>query len=241
MEVYVTLPQQSQKIRMVAGKSILMVGGLFLLAYGSVMGIEAALGVAPWHVLHIGLTNHIPVTVGRSTQISGFAILAVAMALGVRPRMGTWINMFLVGQMMDAIISFGLVPGVSSMAMRVLYMLVGVYIAALGVTAYMCADMGTGPRDSLMLGVTRKTGWRVGIIRSSLESMAVLVGFMLGGPVGIGTVVAAFLTGPSVEISLIMFSKLAKREYLSSIIVLPASVRFGRRTQVEAHASASSN
>lgn len=206
-----------------------MVSGMFLLAYGSVIGIEAALGVAPWHVLHIGLTNHLPLTVGRAAQFSGFFILAVAMILGVRPRFGTFVNMASVGYFMDVIIAYHLVPPVNGLFWRSFYVVLGVVIAGFGVACYICADLGTGPRDSLMLGVTRKVSWRVGTIRSSIEISVVFIGFLLGGPVGIGTLVAAVMTGPIVEWSMALLSQLAKLRHLNQIIKIPASARIGRK------------
>jgi uncharacterized membrane protein YczE len=213
----------------VAAKFLVLASGFFLLAYGSIMGVVAALGVAPWHVLHMGLTRHFPITIGRSAQFVGFAILALAVALGVRPRIGTWCNMFLVGYFLDFVNDYHLVPQVSTLPMRALFVVLGVVISGLGVAGYICADLGTGPRDSLMLGVTRKTGWRVGVVRSSIEVTVVIVGFILGGPVGLGTLASAMLTGPVVERWLMAISSLMKMPFLCDVIRLPSSIRIGRK------------
>ncbi len=212
-----------------AAKFLVLALGFFLLAYGSIMGVVAALGVAPWHVLHIGLTRHSPITMGRAAQLVGFVILALAMALGVKPRIGTWCNMFLVGYFLDFVTAHNIVPQVSTLPSRALFVLLGVVVSGLGVAGYICADLGTGPRDSLMLGVTRKTGWRVGTVRSSIEISVVVVGYFLGGPVGLGTLASAFLTGPVVERWLLLIGRLATLPFLGEVIKLPASIRIGNR------------
>lgn len=212
-----------------AAKYLILALGFFLLAYGSIMGVVAALGVAPWHVLHIGLTRHFPITMGRAAQLVGFVILALAMALGVRPRVGTWCNMFLVGYFLDFVTAHNLVPQAGTLPVRVLFVLLGVVVSGLGVAGYICADLGTGPRDSLMLGVTRKTGWRVGTVRSSIEISVVVVGYFLGGPVGVGTLASAFMTGPVVERWLLMIGKLTTLPFLGEVVKLPASIRIGKR------------
>jgi len=112
--------------------------------------------------------------------------------------------------------------------MRVLYVLLGVIISGLGVAGYICADLGTGPRDSLMLGVTRKTGWRVGTVRSSIEISVVIIGYLLGGPVGLGTVASAFLAGPIVERWLMTIGRLTRLPFLGDVMKLPASIRIGK-------------
>jgi len=211
-----------------ATKFLVLATGFFLLAYGSIMGVVAALGVAPWHVLHIGLTRHFPITLGRAAQLIGFVILALAIALGIRPRIGTWCNIFLVGYFLDFVTAYKLVPEVDALPMRVLYVLLGVIISGLGVAGYICADLGTGPRDSLMLGVTRKTGWRVGTVRSSIEISVVIIGYLLGGPVGLGTVASAFLAGPIVERWLMTIGRLTRLPFLGDVMKLPASIRIGK-------------
>ncbi|MDP2858412.1 MAG: membrane protein [Bacillota bacterium] len=213
----------------IAAKFLVLASGFFLLAYGSIMGVVAALGVAPWHVLHIGLTKHFPITLGRAAQFTGFVILALAVALGVRPRIGTWCNMFLVGYFLDFVTAYKLVPQVSTLPMRVLYVLLGAVVSGLGVAGYICADLGTGPRDSLMLGVTRRTGWRVGTVRSTIEVSVVVVGLLLGGPVGLGTLASAMMAGPVVEWLLLTIEKLVRLPFLCDVIKLPSSIRIGKR------------
>lgn len=191
------------------------------------MGIVASLGVAPWHVLHIGLTRHLPITVGRASQIVGCVVLLAAVILGVRPRLGTWANMFMVGYFLDLVASLGLVPKVSSLSGRVALLVLGLLVQSLGIASYICADLGAGPRDSLMLGITQKTKWRVGTVRSLLECSVVTIGFLLGGPVGVGTVVNALLNGPLVERYLLMLSWLTRLPFLCDVIRLPGSIRIG--------------
>jgi len=216
------------RFRVMSLKWVLLLLGFFLLAYGSVMGIEASMGVAPWHVLHIGITNHLAVSVGRASQIVGFVVLALAVMLGVRPSLATWLNMFMIGFIMDFVIAFGLVPRSTSLAVRALYLVLGMLIMNLGITTTICAGLGAGPRDSLMLGVTRRTGWRVGAMKSFLECSVVGVGFILGGPVGLGTLFNAAVTGPVVERYMVLLERIRRSvPFLSDVIKLPSSVRIG--------------
>lgn len=204
---------------------IILFAGFFLLAYGFAMLIEARMGVAPWVTLHMGLANHLPLTVGRATQLVGLVVLLLALALGVRPRIGTWLNMFLVGFFLDVAVVEGLVPLAAGPVLRLFYLFAGSAVAGLGVALYLCADFGAGPRDSLMLGLTRVSGRPVGGVRVALEITVVVMGYLLGGPVGIGTLVSAFLTGPAVQAWLILFSRAARTALGGRLLKPPVTLR----------------
>jgi hypothetical protein len=168
-------------------------------------------------------------TIGRSNQVVGVAVLAVAIALGVRPAIGTWLNMLLAGYFVDLVMMRGMVPKAASLEARIIYVFLGIIISSLGLAGYICAGLGAGPRDSLMLGVTRKTGWRFGPTRSTIEVSVVGAGYLLGGPVGVGTLLAALLTGPAVEKWMTMLAGLDRLPFLRDVIRIPAVVRLGRK------------
>jgi len=188
-----------------AVRFVLLLAGFFLLAYGSAMVIEAHLGVAPWTVLHLGLAGRLPLTVGMATQLVGLAVLLGAVALGVRPRLGTWLNMLMVGFFLDMVLRADLVPAFASGPARWVGLLGGNMVATLGIATYLSVDLGAGPRDSLMLGLVRVTGRPVAQVRSTLELAVVGTGYLLGGPVGAGTVASALLAGPAVQAWLAVF------------------------------------
>ncbi len=182
-----------------AGRFLVMTAGFWFLAFGFSLVIQAGLGVAPWTTLHLGLTNHLPLTVGQTTQLVGLLVLLLALAVGVRPRLGTWLNMAAVGLFLDLILASGFIPAAAAPAARWGYLVAGSAIAALGMAGCLSADLGVGPRDSLMLGLTRLTGRQVGEVRIGLDLGALTTGYVMGGPVGLGTMVSAMLIGPCVQ------------------------------------------
>jgi uncharacterized protein len=222
----------NSSLRVNFARGVVLLAGFFLLSYGSIMGIEASLGVSSWQVLHLGLAQQLHSTVGRTSQYVGIAVLLLAMLLGVRPGLGMWLNILLVGYFMDFIIAFNMVPHVSGLSMQVLYMLSGLVISGLGVAGYICANMGAGPRDSLMLGLHKKTGLRIAVIRPAIEVSVVVAGYFLGGPVGIGTVVGALLTGAIVERWLMLIVWLSRYPALAEIMRLPDSIKLGHNKAV---------
>ena len=182
-----------------AVRFLIMASSFWFLALGFSLMIQAGLGVAPWTTLHLGLTYHLPLTVGQTTQLVGILVLLGALALGVRPRLGTWLNMATVGLFLDLILAARMIPAASEVGTRWAYLLAGSGIAALGMAGCISADLGTGPRDSLMLGLVQITGRQVGEVRMILDLCALTTGYFLGGPVGLGTVLSAILIGPCVQ------------------------------------------
>lgn len=204
-----------------AVRFLIMTAGFWCLAFGFALVILAGLGVAPWTTLHIGLTNHLPLTVGQTTQLVGLLVLLGALAVGVRPRLGTWLNMAAVGLFLDLILAAGFIPAAAGFAARWGYLVAGSAIAALGMSGCLSADLGAGPRDSLMLGLVRVTGRQVGEVRIGLDLCAVTTGYAMGGPVGLGTVVSAMLIGPCVQVWLSLFTFIASRTSAGRVLSPP--------------------
>jgi len=204
-----------------------MTAGFWLLALGFALVIQAGLGVAPWTTLHLGLTNYLPLTVGQTTQLVGLLVLLGALAIGVRPRLGTWLNMAAVGLFLDLILAAGFIPAATGLAARWGYLVGGSATAALGMSGCLSADLGVGPRDSLMLGLVRLTGRQVGEVRIGLDLCAVTTGYAMGGPVGLGTVVSAMLIGPCVQVWLSLFTFIAGRTPAGRVL-RPPPVRGSR-------------
>lgn len=183
--------------------------GLFLIAVAIVCLLESRLGLAPWDVLHLGIARHSPLTIGTASVVVGLVVLVIAWALGQPPGFGTVANAIAIGLFVDLLLSIGWVSSLSGAGAdgRGLLLVAGVALFGVGSAFYIGAGLGAGPRDSLMLVLSRRTGVRIAVVRTSIELAVIAVGFALGGPVGAGTVAVALLLGPSVEGSFWLFTR----------------------------------
>jgi uncharacterized protein len=180
-----------------------LVFGLFLFAAGIVAFLQADLGLSPWDVLHQGISLRTSLSFGLANIAVGVVVLALAVSLGARIGIGTVANAILVGLFVDALNSLDLVQrlGDAPLAGRVALLGIGVAMTGVGSALYIGAALGAGPRDSLMLVSSKRTGVRVGAVRTVIELTALVLGWLLGGSVGVGTAVYAVLVGPSIELS----------------------------------------
>ncbi len=171
-----------------------------LVLYGITMGmlVRAELGVIPWDVLHQGLSRHFGVSMGTVVIVVSVLLLLLWIPLRERPGLGTLSNAVVVGLVLDA--TLAVLPPVESMPLRVLLVLAGVVLNAVATAAYIGVHMGPGPRDGLMTGLVRRTGGSVRVVRTSIEVAVVLAGWLLGGTVGLGTVLYALAIGPLVQV-----------------------------------------
>lgn len=176
--------------------------GLFIISLGIVFMVNGALGVAPWDVFHLGVETYIPLTLGQVMQTTGFALILISYFMGVKPNLGTLLNMIFIGVFYDLIVFMGFSYSPEDLLMRIIFFLVGTFIYGIGTGMYISANWGPGPRDSLMVALNQKTGIRIGYVRGCIEITVLGVGFMLGGPIGIGTVVFSLSIGFIVEFGL---------------------------------------
>ena len=186
------------------GRFALLIGGLLLYGLSLRLMIDARIGVAPWEVLHLGLSRVLPLTVGQASIGVGALLLAYT-SFGLRERvgLGTLFNVLLIGIFLDV---FGpLVPDPVGWPRRAAQFAAGVALLGLATGAYVGAGLGAGPRDGLMLGLNRRYGWPVARIRTVVELVVLLLGALLGGPVGWGTLAFALLVGHSVSFGLSLF------------------------------------
>ncbi|MBJ7596188.1 MAG: membrane protein [Candidatus Dormibacteraeota bacterium] len=181
--------------------------GLFCFGVGIPLTLQAHLGLSPWDVLHQGISRHTPLTIGQASELVGLIILLVAWSLGTRPGVGTLSNMLLVGFWIDRVISWGWIPDANAAPLMVRFtMLAGALLLfGIGSGAYIAPRLGAGPRDGIMLALARRTRRPVALVRGGIESSACLLGFLLGGTVGVGTLVIGLLLGPSVHAGLRLF------------------------------------
>ena len=186
-----------------AVRLVWLVAGLFLCACGIVCFLESGLGLPPWDVLHQGLAEQLGISFGVANVLVSAAVLVLVWRLGAQIGIGTVLNAILVGTFVIALTAVDAIDSLSQEPLGVRIALVGIALACFGVGSafYICASLGAGPRDSLMLVVSRRLGIRIGAARTSTEVAALAVGFLLGGTVGVGTLVFAVGIGPVVEAS----------------------------------------
>lgn len=182
--------------------------GLFWFAFGLVLALLSGLGLNPWSVLSDGLTRIAPLSFGLTTSLIGLMVIGLAWVLGIRPALGTIMNMALVGIYVDLLLFSGLVPDLRTLgwsptdwAARVGMNLLGVIIVGLSTGLYIKGGLGPGPRDGLMLGLSQRLRRPVGLVRTGIEVLVLLVGILLGGTAGLGTLLFALGIGPVVQLS----------------------------------------
>jgi uncharacterized protein len=179
---------------------ILMVG-LFVFAAGIVCLYEANLGLSSWDVLNQGISKHTSLSFGEANVLVGVLVVSLDWLLGARIGFGTAANAVLVGVFVDLLLRFEVVTDRAHdpLAARVVLLLAGIGLMGAATALYVGARFGAGPRDSLMLVCARRFHVRIRIVRFFLEAVPLLLGFALGGDVGIGTVVYLVAIGPVVE------------------------------------------
>lgn len=186
--------------------------GLLIMALGLVLFIRADLGATPWDVLHVGLYYQFGLTVGTWSIIIGFFILTVAALISKEfPQFGAFLNMVLVGLFMDMYLWLPFLQTPHTVVGKLLMFSVGIILTSYGMGLYISARFGTGPRDSLMMAITNKTGWNVGIVRGTMEGIVLIIGWQLGGPVFWGTILYCLSIGPLTSICLPQMRKLTDK------------------------------
>lgn len=171
--------------------------GLVLYGVTLAMMIRATLGNAPWDVLHQGMALHLPITIGTAVILMSLVVLLLWIPLRELPGLGTIANSFAVGLAADFTLS--LVSAPESLWERGLLMLAGVALNGLATALYIGSQFGPGPRDGLMTGLNRRTGVSIRVVRTGLEVSVVVIGWLLGGVVGVGTLLYAVAIGPLVQ------------------------------------------
>ncbi|HEY8457131.1 MAG TPA: hypothetical protein VIL34_16190 [Actinopolymorphaceae bacterium] len=177
-----------------------------LVLYGVSLGvmIRANLGLDPWDVFHQGLAHYLPLTFGQVVILVSFVVLLAWIPLRQWPGIGTVCNAILIGLAVDATLAVLTAP--DSLVVRIGYMIAAVLLNAIATAAYVGARLGPGPRDGLMTGLVRVTGRSVRLVRTSIEVCVLALGWLLGGTVGVATVLYALGIGPLVHILLPRFT-----------------------------------
>ncbi|SFL64804.1 YczE/YyaS/YitT family protein [Salibacterium qingdaonense] len=184
--------------------------GIIIMSFGIALMIKARLGSAPWDVLHVGLQHQFGLTVGTWSIIIGIGIIAVSSWMERRmPQAGSVVNMLVVGVFIDLFLWMLSTP--DSYLLRFGMLLAGIVVIGYGIGTYIAPGCGAGPRDSLMLALQKRTGWKVSRVRGLMEVLVLIVGWVLGGPVFIGTVLFSLGIGQVVGFTLPQCEKMVNR------------------------------
>ncbi len=168
--------------------------GLWLYGVSLALMVLGAVGLAPWDVLHSGVTRHVPITLGQAVVVLSFVVLLLWIPLREKPGLGTVSNALVVGLAADA--TLALLDAPAALLVRIPLMVGGIVLCGFATALYLGAQLGRGPRDGLMTGLARRTGLSIRLVRTGIEVTVVLVGLLLGGTLGLGTIAYALTIGP---------------------------------------------
>ncbi len=174
----------------------LLIVGLWLFGTGEALLVSSTLGNAPWTVLAQGLSTRLPMSIGVATFLVSVIVLLLWIPLRERPGLGTVSNAVVIALALQVMVT--VLPTPDSSVVRLGFVLVGIAIIGIGSGLYLTTNLGPGPRDGWMTGVHVRTGWPISAVRLGIEVTVVVLGWLLGGTVGLGTVLFALLVGPAV-------------------------------------------
>jgi uncharacterized membrane protein YczE len=181
-------------------RGVQLVGGLAAYGFGIALMVRAGIGVAPWDVLAQGITAQTGLPFGVVVNVVGALVVLLWIPIRQKPGVGTVANVLLIGPF--AQLGLALVPQQHEPILQGLVFAAGLLLVGIATGLYVGARLGPGPRDGLMTGVHARTGWPIWAVRTGIEIAVLVVGFLLGGQVGIGTLAFALLIGPIVNVTL---------------------------------------
>lgn len=171
--------------------------GLALYGVSIALLVEGGIGAAPWDVFHVGAADHLPVGFGATIVATAALVLAAWVPLGQMPGVGTVANALLLGPF--AALALRVVPTAGPHLLRIAFLAAGIVLCAAATALYVGAQLGPGPRDGLMTGLARRTGWPIRTVRTAIELIVLGTGMALGGTAGPGTAVFALAVGPATQ------------------------------------------
>ena len=197
-------PLQQLRAGRTARRLVQLAVGLTLYGVSMGMMVRSGLGLDPWDVFHYGIAQHLPVSFGTVTIIVGAAVLLLWIPLRQWPGLGTVANVVVIGLATDATLALLDAPG--ALVARAALLLGGIVLNGVAGALYIGSQFGPGPRDGLMTGLVRRTGRSFRVVRTSIEVTVLVVGWLMGGVVGLGTVLYAVLIGPVLQVFLPIFT-----------------------------------
>ncbi len=226
---------ENQTIRAILLHALIAAVSLFVNGFGIYLTIQASIGAGPWDVLSLGLSNTFGILYGTASITVSLIILAIDLILREPIGIAMFIDAFVVGKAVDFFNAIDAVAPCDSMITAIPLMLVGLTIMGYTQYTYMIASLGCGPRDTLLVALSKRLSKiPIGVISIALLSLATFIGWLLGGPVGIGTLICAFLSGPIMQMAfrsvhfdatLVQHQSLAKSAH-----VLINRIKFRHRT-----------
>lgn len=192
------------KAKLLTRRLIQLFLGLVLYGFSLALMIRASFGLDPWDMFHQGVSLHFGWSFGTILNVVGGIVLLLWIPLRQRPGFGTISNIVVIGLAADA--SLAVLPEFSSLAICTTLLVTATVLNAIAGSAYIGAGLGPGPRDGLMTGIVRRTGWSVRVVRTGIEATVLAIGWWLGGSVGFGTVFYAITIGPTMQVFMPIFS-----------------------------------
>lgn len=192
-------------------KLFVLMMGLSMMGVGVAMSYQAYIGLPPWDVFHDGISKVVGLEIGKVNIIVGMLILVVVVACREKIGFATFINILTVGSVCDLVVAFNIIPsfrmyeGYEFFVPRAAMCVGSLLFLSLGMYFYMSVQLGAGPRDTLMVMLTRRTKMRVGAVRLAVEGSVFVAGWLLGGKIGVGSVIQVLLGGPVMEIIFRLF------------------------------------
>lgn len=179
--------------------SLIAAAALFCCGIGIYFTIQANIGVSPWDVFHQGIAGRTGMLYGNVSVIVGLLIVFVDLLLKEPVGIGMFLDALIVGKAVDLCAWIGFLPVQHSLPLGILCMLAGLTIMACGMRAYMGCGLGCGPRDSLLVALCKRTGLKIGIVTMIIYAVVTLAGWLLGGQIGIGTILSVAYVGPALQ------------------------------------------
>ena len=194
---------------MMIRRLVQLYAGLFVFGLSTALMVRSDFGLNPWDVFHQGVGGRTPLSFGTVVIITGAIVLLLWVPLRQRPGLGTISNIVVIGLAAD--LGLWLIPTVEALPIRAAMLAAGIFLNGVATSAYIGTGLGPGPRDGLMTGLAARTGWSIRIVRTAIELAALAVGWVLGGTVGIGTILYAVTIGPIVHRTLAGFTILSEQ------------------------------
>jgi uncharacterized membrane protein YczE len=190
--------------------------GLCTVVLGYALVITPAFGAAPWDIFHLGLSGQTKLPLFLTVQMTGAVLVLLNLALGIRPTVGMMLNMISVGPILQFFLSFMSTP--ESVLARIAMLVAGIFLGGLGTALYVSAGIGSGPRDGMMIGLTRRIGLPVSVVKNVIDVAVASIGWFLGGPLGVGTIVVAIGLGPSIQLGMNLVTRLSTLSTFSTFV-----------------------
>ncbi len=188
-----------KRIAVIVNKLPSLFLGLFLFAIGISLTLKAELGLSPWGVFQYGLTNYIPITFGQASQLVGLVLIVSTCFIKVIPGLSSVFNMYFIGLFIDLIIKTELLTTPTTILGKLLMLIIGMVTIAWASYFYLRVELGAGPRDGVMEGLVRLFQRPVWQIRTGIDLTVLAIGYLLGGPIGIGTIILSLGMGTVVQ------------------------------------------